>query len=397
MGRSVWAIVPAAGQGVRASMDVPKQFFRLGDSTVLELTVSRLLGMPEVAGVVVALPSSGIPDSVRLTAGEIESLGGPEVPVLTVTGGETRQRSVMNALRAVPQGVKWVAVHDAVRPHFSRDLFLRVFRACMEHGAAVPGIIPRDTVKKVAPGPQTAVEETLDRGRLVMVQTPQMFDRQILIEAHRLAGEEGFYGTDDSQLVERLGVPVVVVPGEISNVKLTYPEDFAGAKAVSAPAFRETVTGLGFDVHPLGEGRPCVIGGVTIPFDIGLLGYSDADVLVHAVMDAILGALSLGDIGKWFPPGDPKYAGAQSIGLLRDLWAEVSDKAEVVHLDSVIIAEAPKIAAFSAQMRMNIASALGISPERVSIKATTSERMGFIGRGEGIAAFCTATLRREPA
>lgn len=394
MDRTVFVIIPAAGHGVRALTDVPKQFSRLGESTVLEATVSQFVRIPEVAGVIVALPPSGIPGRVGLTAEEIQSLGRPGAPVSTVAGGPTRQESVMNALSSLPHGAKWVAVHDAVRPYFSQSLFRRVFEACVEHGAAIPGLGPPDTVKRLSVDSEMLVEETLDRRSLVMAQTPQVFDRETLVEAHIRAREDGFEGTDDSQLVERLGIPVAVVPGERSNIKLTYPEDFAKAKP-DYPSGRQTVTGLGFDVHPLGEGRKCVIGGVAIPFDKGLLGYSDADVLTHAVIDAILGALSEGDIGHWFPPGDERYRDACSIGLLESVWTRFRDKAEVIHLDAVVVAEAPKIAPFSREMRVNIAAALGISPERVSIKATTSERMGFTGRGEGIAAFCTATLQRE--
>jgi 2-C-methyl-D-erythritol 4-phosphate cytidylyltransferase/2-C-methyl-D-erythritol 2,4-cyclodiphosphate synthase len=392
--RSVWVIIPAAGQGVRASTDVPKQFTLLGDSTVLETTVNRFLKMPEVAGVIVALPPSGAYGRGTSAALRVEALGTKVTPVLTVSGGKTRQESVMNALSLLPQGATWVAVHDAVRPFFSPGLFRRVFEACMEHGAAVPGISPADTVKRLVPG-EMRVAETLDRKSLLMVQTPQVFDRETLVEAYMRAFEDGFEATDDSQLIERLGIPVAVVPGERDNIKLTYPEDFRKVKDGREASERVTVTGIGFDVHPFAEGRPCVIGGVTIPFDKGLEGHSDADVLVHAAMDAILGGLTVGDIGQWFPPGDPKYRNACSLALLKDLWLQLSAKAEVVHLDSVIVAEAPKIAPFAALMRANIASALGISVDCVSIKATTSEKMGFTGRGEGIAAFCTATLKRE--
>jgi 2-C-methyl-D-erythritol 4-phosphate cytidylyltransferase/2-C-methyl-D-erythritol 2,4-cyclodiphosphate synthase len=426
--RSVWVIVAAAGQGLRAigpgvvpfglAVEIPKQFRRLGDSTVIETVVSQFLRLDEVAGIVVALPPSGVPREAGLTAADIEASGSAGVPVICVTGGSTRQDSVRNALASVPRDARWVAVHDAARPFFSQDLFRRVLEACVAHGAAVPGLPPSDTIKWVerpscdastSPSCQEElrVHATLDRQVLSAVQTPQIFERDILASAYSRAIDEGFSGTDDSQLVERLGVKVAVVPGESGNIKLTYPEDFerlAGSREpdccsgtchepTRAGRERVTVTGLGFDVHPFAEGRRCVIGGVTIPHSRGLAGHSDADVLTHAIMDALLGAMAAADIGEWFPE-IPEYKDARSVDLLRSMWQRLCDGATIVHLDTVIVAQAPRIAPYAGAMKAAIAEALGIRPDQVSIKATTTERMGFTGREEGIAAFCSATVSR---
>lgn len=393
MNDPVWVIIPAGGRGVRAGLPLPKQFSDMGGVSVLELTVSRVLDVPGVAGVVVAVPPDGpLPQPEFLRVKERLALlaTGPS-PVVLVAGGETRQESVYRALRAVPASVPWIAVHDASRPFFSAGLFLRVVEAAFLNGSAICGTPPTDTLKAVRAGGDGAVqvEATLDRGSLVTVQTPQVFAAPLLRMAHEAALRDGFTGTDDSGLVERLGHTVAVVPGERGNVKLTYPEDFTSAKV--------QVTGLGFDIHPLAEGRKCVIGGVDIPSDRGPLGHSDADVLCHAVMDSILGALGKGDIGQHFPDSDPRYRDASSVGLLAEMWAEFRASAEVVNVDAVVIAEAPRIMPHAAEIRQNIASALACSPDQVSIKATTAERLGSLGHGEGMAALCVSTLSKPRA
>lgn len=435
MDRFVWVIVAAAGQGLRAQGEAPKQFRRLGDSTVIETVVSRLARMHEVAGIVVALPPSGIPPLSGLTVRDIEASAGGSVPAICVVGGASRQESVANALAAVPSDAEWVAVHDAARPFFSYEMFRRVLEAGLAHGAAIPGLPPADTIKQVErtqsaasaasdcagrdcvrrscvggasagrDSEVTRVSATLNRSSLVAVQTPQVFRKDILVSAYRRAAEDGFSGTDDSQLVERLGVEVAVVDGEPENIKLTYPADFeragvrpdegTGLPDRSHPA-QVTVTGLGFDAHPFKEGRSCVLGGVTIPHPKGLYGHSDADVLTHAIMDALLGAVAAGDIGKWFPE-IPENKDARSVDLLKSMWKRLRADwdADIVHLDTVIVAQAPRVAPYIDGMRNTIAASLEMRPEQVSIKATTTERMGFTGREEGIAAFCTATVKRS--
>ena len=416
MNDPIWVIVPAAGRGVRAGLDVPKQFAMLGDVTVLERTVSMLVDMPGVGGIVVALPAHSEAslidddDLVFRTRQSVAAMGRQDCPVLFVDGGKTRQESVRNALSMVPEHVAWIAVHDACRPFCSKALFERVVRAAREDGAAVPGVSPTDTIKMVKrqvgpvsePGVTqrsfSLVDLTPDRGLLMSVQTPQVFASRILREAHAAALNDGFTGTDDSQLVERLGYPVAVVEGERSNLKLTHPEDFRFAEiltGISASASKGFAVGLGFDIHPLVSGRACVIGGVRFDCEKGLAGHSDADVLCHAVMDGVLGALGKGDIGQWFPDSDPRYEGASSIALMREMWNSVKSEAEIVNVDAVVVAEAPRIMPRAVEIRENLAQALGCDVDRVSVKATTAEGLGSVGRGEGIVAFSVVMLRRR--
>ena len=227
-----------------------------------------------------------------------------------------------------------------------------------------------------------------------------MFRAGLLREAHLKAQVHGWYGTDDSQLVEAMGHAVAVVPGERTNLKLTNPEDFAMAEGILAhrgPADSETcaVTGFGFDVHPLERGRKCVLGGVHIASDTGPVGHSDGDVLLHAIMDGILGAMAKGDIGVWFPPGDPKYKDASSLDLLGSLWQSLRGEGRVLQVDATVVAETPKLSPYYEEMRANVARTLEIKPHRVSVKATTAEQLGALGRQEGIAAFAVVTVERR--
>lgn len=396
MSDPVWVVIPAGGLGVRAGLPLPKQFCDLNGVSVLERTVRQVMQAPEVVGIVIALPpgesrQAGYPRVLEIRD-RLLSLSSPSRPVLLVDGGETRQESVRLALAHVPPEAGFVAVHDASRPFVSPDLFRRVVEAAYRSGAAICGIRPTDTIKATCSqdamdGAEGTVLHTLDRDALVAVQTPQVFAASTLRKAHEAALRDAFQGTDDSSLVERLGMSVTVVAGERSNVKITYAEDFrlTGTQ----------VTGLGFDIHPLAPGRRFVLGGVDIPSELGLAGHSDADVLVHAVMDAILGALGKGDIGQWFPDSDSRYEGASSIGLMRDMWDTLRVSAQIVNIDSVVIAETPRIMPHAPEIRKNIAVALGCRPEQVSVKATTAERLGALGRGEGVAAYSVATLLKN--
>ncbi len=389
---ALWAIVPAAGAGIRAGQALPKQFHEIHGKTVLGLTVERLLDIPEVKGVVVSLAPSAM-----VFAPSLERLGTLDKGVFVVPGGSNRQESVENALSTVPLGVKWIAVHDGVRPCFTKELFYRVWEAAKHSGAAICGIKPSDTIKSLKRVSGILVDATLDRNTLVCAQTPQIFLADVLKAAHEKAVSVGRASTDDSQLVEALGHEVSVVEGEYGNLKITYPQDFDTARAILAGQCRETgerrypVTGFGFDVHPLRKGRKCIIGGVDIPSPVGLLGHSDADVLLHAIIDGILGALSKGDIGIWYPPENPQYRDASSLELLRNLWDSLRGEARLLHVDATVVAETPKIAPYAGEMRRLIANALEIDVTNVSVKATTSERLGALGRQEGIAAMAVVT------
>jgi 2-C-methyl-D-erythritol 2,4-cyclodiphosphate synthase len=291
-----------------------------------------------------------------------------------------------------------VLVHDGVRPFLSPSLVHAVAAAAAQDGSATAAIPVAETIKS---GQRGWVVSTLDRSGLYSIQTPQAFRRTLLEEAHREAERQGFRGTDDAALVERLGYPVRLVPGSPHNLKVTIPEDLALAEAMlrrsgaSAGAAR---VGVGFDAHRFAGGRPLILGGVEVPAPRGLLGHSDADVVVHAVMDALLGAAGCGDIGQHFPPDDPAFEGVRSLALLaqvRDLLATRGWRA--AHVDVVVIAEAPRLSPYVPPMRAAMAGALGVSEGQVNVKATTVDGMGALGREEGIAAQAVVTLEQVPA
>jgi 2-C-methyl-D-erythritol 4-phosphate cytidylyltransferase/2-C-methyl-D-erythritol 2,4-cyclodiphosphate synthase len=309
-------------------------------------------------------------------------------------GGATRQASVRAGLEALaPQKPDIVLVHDAARPFASAALVARAIDAAQKTGAAVPALPVTDTVKSV--DRQGFVEATLDRKKLRTVQTPQAFAFAALLEAHRKAaalGREDF--TDDASLAEWAGMKVAVFDGEPGNIKITSADDFARVEAMQFASLSDVRTGTGIDVHAFGPGDHVVLGGLAIPHDRMLTGHSDADVVLHALTDAILGTLAEGDIGAHFPPSDPQWRGASSDRFLKFAVERVAARGgRIAHLDVTVVCEAPKIGPHRDAMRANIAELAGIALERVAVKATTSEKLGFTGRGEGIAAFATATVR----
>jgi 2-C-methyl-D-erythritol 4-phosphate cytidylyltransferase/2-C-methyl-D-erythritol 2,4-cyclodiphosphate synthase len=310
-----------------------------------------------------------------------------------VFGGATRQASVRAGLETlVAHKPELVLVHDAARPFASRALIARAIAAARS-GAAVPVLPVVDTVKTV--DTTGAITDTIDRRSLRVVQTPQAFGFELLLEAHRravAAGREDF--TDDAALAEWAGHRVTTFEGEASNVKLTTPEDFSRAEAAEVAALADIRTGFGFDVHQFIEGDHVWLGGVRIAHERGVTGHSDADVVLHALVDAILGALCEGDIGVHFPPSDPQWRGASSDRFLAFAVERVQARGgRIAHLDATIVCEAPRIGPHRDAMRARIAEIAGIPESRVAIKATTSEQLGFIGRREGIAAFANATIR----
>jgi 2-C-methyl-D-erythritol 4-phosphate cytidylyltransferase/2-C-methyl-D-erythritol 2,4-cyclodiphosphate synthase len=292
-----------------------------------------------------------------------------------------------------PRNPAIVLVHDAARPFASAQLVSRAIAAAARDGAAIPGLPVTDTVKTI--NADGRVAETLERARLRAIQTPQAFAFAALLEAHRkadAAGRNDF--TDDAALAEWAGMPVSVFEGEAGNIKLTTAEDFTRAEAKDFAALPDVRTGSGYDVHAFGEGDHVTLGGVRIPFERGLSGHSDADVALHALVDAILGALADGDIGAHFPPSDPQWRGASSDLFLAFAVERVRARGgRIAHLDITIVCEAPRIGPYRDAMRARIAEIANVTPERVAVKATTSERLGFTGRGEGMVAFATATVR----
>jgi len=311
-----------------------------------------------------------------------------------VSGGVTRQASVRAGLEALlARAPEIVLVHDAARPFASADLIARAIEAARKTGAAVPALPVADTVKRVSDA--GVIEETLDRNSIRLVQTPQAFAFAALLEAHRRAAAQGRHDfTDDAALAEWAGMTVSVFAGEPGNIKFTTPEDFARAETMQSAALADVRTGSGLDVHAFGPGDHVTLGGVRIPHPQALTGHSDADVALHALTDAILGALADGDIGAHFPPSDPQWRGASSDRFLTFAVERVQARGgRIAHLDLTIVCEAPRIGEHRDRMRANIANLAGIDIERVGVKATTSEKLGFTGRGEGIAAYATATIR----
>jgi 2-C-methyl-D-erythritol 4-phosphate cytidylyltransferase/2-C-methyl-D-erythritol 2,4-cyclodiphosphate synthase len=311
-----------------------------------------------------------------------------------VFGGATRQASVRAGLEALnAHAPDIVLIHDAARPFCSTSLVSRAIAAARQTGAAIPGLEVTDTIKRVdAAGRITG---TLNRAELRSVQTPQGFAFSALLDAHRRADAAGRHDfTDDAALAEWAGLQVVAFAGEAGNTKLTTEDDFSRAEARRIASLADLRTGSGFDVHAFADGDHVMLGGLRIPHTRGVTGHSDADVVLHAIVDAILGALADGDIGKHFPPSDPRWKGASSDQFLKFAADRVTQRGgRIAHIDVTVVCEAPRIGPHRDAMRSRIAEVAGMAAERVAVKATTSEKMGFTGRGEGIAAMATATVR----
>jgi 2-C-methyl-D-erythritol 4-phosphate cytidylyltransferase/2-C-methyl-D-erythritol 2,4-cyclodiphosphate synthase len=369
---SVAAIVVAAGRGLRAGADRPKQYRTIGGEPVIRTSLALFAAHPEV-------------DLVQpVIHGDDEDLYRDAVAGLDllppVAGGATRQASVRAGIEALgSQGPDIVLVHDAARPFTSAALISRAIAALGDAPAAIPGLAVSDTIKRIDADQRVA--ETLDRTTLCTVQTPQAFRLTALRDAHRravAAGRDDF--TDDAALMEWSGASVAMFPGEAGNVKLTTADDFLRAEGEHMAALGDVRTGTGYDVHAFGDGDHVMLGGVHVPYARGLTGHSDADVVLHATVDAILGALADGDIGQHFPPSDPQWRGVASEVFLRDAIARVkARRGMIAHLDVTIICEAPRIGPHRETMRRRIAEIAGIDAGRVAVKATTSERLGFMG------------------
>jgi 2-C-methyl-D-erythritol 4-phosphate cytidylyltransferase/2-C-methyl-D-erythritol 2,4-cyclodiphosphate synthase len=382
----VAAVVVAAGRGLRAGGDLPKQYRQLFGEPVIRASLAVLARHREIS---VVQPVTHR-DDVRNYQQAIEGLD----LLPPIEGGASRQASVRAGLEALAKlGPELVLVHDAARPFVSDVLITRAIVAARASGAAVPVIAVPDTVKMV--DPDGAVTGTLDRASLRIAQTPQAFRFPPLLDAHRratAAGREDF--TDDAALAEWAGLKVTTFEGERDNVKLTTDGDFARAEAARLAALSDVRTGFGFDVHQFGAGDHVMLGGVRISHQRGVSGHSDADVVLHALVDAILGALAEGDIGVHFPPSDPRWRGASSDRFLAFAVERVrARRGRIAHLDVTVVCEMPRIGPHRDAIRARIAEIAGVPIERVGIKATTSEQMGSLGRGEGMAAFANATVR----
>ena len=379
----VAAIIVAGGRGERAGGGVPKQFVDLGGGrTMLDLTLEAFLSCAQVDHVVLAVPSGfadRIPEAARLQV---------------VTGGARRQDSMANAFARVSADTDVVLVHDAARPFVNEALIAATIAAAWEHGAAIAALTVSDTVKRTMPaGSLRTIRETLPREEIVLAQTPQGFRREILADA--LAAARDLDVTDEAMLVERAGIPVYVVEGDPANVKITTPQDIAMARRQTGTPAAVPRIGTGYDLHRLVSGRPLILGGVRIPFEMGLQGHSDADIVCHAVTDAILGAAALGDIGLMFPDSDPRWNGADSLQLLRAA-ADVVRQAgfTVSNIDVTVIAERPRLRPHVDDMRANLARMLGVEVTAVSVKGKTNETVDATGRGEAMSCHAVALLTR---
>lgn len=391
-------IIPAAGRGRRMGLDTPKQFFVLADLPIFVHTVRAFQGIAAIETIVLVAP----PD-LRRQVEEIADrfdLRRNGSQLLIVNGGRTRQDSVKAGLDSLPDEIELVLVHDGSRPLVTAELITACLCEARCSGASMAAVPVSDTLKSVSTDKKT--RSTVDRRGLWQAQTPQAAKVSLLRKAYAAAEKDGFVGTDEASLIEHFGIPVAVVPGSEKNIKITRPEDLIIAeallmhekqkKATVAPA-RDLRIGHGYDAHQLVPGRPLVLGGVSVPHPAGLLGHSDADVLTHALCDAILGAVGLGDIGKHFPDTDQRFKDIQSLQLLEEVMTMARGRGYgLVNADLTAVAQQPKLSAYLARMRQNIASACRVGQQQINIKATTTEKMGFAGREEGIAAYAIVLM-----
>ncbi|MFA5120635.1 bifunctional 2-C-methyl-D-erythritol 4-phosphate cytidylyltransferase/2-C-methyl-D-erythritol 2,4-cyclodiphosphate synthase [Zavarzinia sp.] len=378
----VGVVLAAAGSGSRAGPGGPKQYRCLAGKPLLRWTVEALRRHAAVGPIAIATDS---PAAVAEILAGIEV--GPVVP-----GGTDRQASVLaglEALAALPRPPRLVLIHDAARPFAAPDLIDRVLAALAAHAGAIPAQPVVDTLKRGAGG---LIGETVQRDGLFRAQTPQGFDFAAILAAHRRQRDAKM--TDDAAVATAEGLDVALVPGDEDNVKLTTAEDIERAEKRLFAALPDVRTGMGFDVHALGPGDGVWLGGVKLAHDRALIGHSDADVALHALTDAVLGAIGAGDIGQHFPPSDPQWRGVSSDRFLAHAASLVAARGgAIAHVDLTVICERPKVGPQREVIRARIAEILGIAADRVSVKATTTEKLGFTGRGEGIAAQAVATVR----
>ncbi len=400
-GKKITAIIAAAGSGVRMGGGMSKQFRKISGLPVLVRAVGVFSEHPCVDEIYIVTKE----EERELTLHMIERYGLKKVEKVVV-GGKTRQESVFFGVKAL-KDTDFVLVHDAARPFVSSELILRTIEALADNAAVSAAVPVKDTIKVRTGDFFTA---TPDRESLYSVQTPQGFHFRVLKKAHEKAAEENFCGTDDTMLAERAGQKVCFVQGDYNNIKVTTFEDFIIGEAIAeklqkkeedrvlgeAEQVNKIRIGTGFDVHKFAEERKLILGGIEIPFDRGLLGHSDADVLLHAIMDALLGAGGLGDIGTHFPDSEPEYCGISSLYLLEKVSLILKEEDYAIgNIDATVIAQEPKIAPYLHEMRQKIASTLQIPLDCINIKGTTTEQLGFCGRGEGIAAQASAVLYRK--
>ena len=379
----VTVIFPAAGASKRMG-GTNKLFTELGGEPVLIRTLKTFSESRRINFLIVVVGENDV-DRVEKLLSETDGLK----PYAVTVGGSERQFSVANGLKLLPDDAEIVLVHDAARPLVSLKIIEEVIDAAEKFGGAIAAVPEKNTIKFV------------DDKNFVEVQTPQGFRRNILLQAYKQAEEDNFLGTDDSSLVERVGDQIKIVTSEYGNIKITTPEDLKMAESLitqnllPAPYSLTPKTGFGYDVHKLVPNRKLILGNVEIPYDLGLEGHSDADVLIHAIIDAILGAAALGDIGQHFPDNNSAYKNIDSGELLKRVNELIKIHGyKIGNIDSTIVAQKPKLSPYILKMRVRLADILGIDSNSISVKATTTEGLGFTGEGKGIAAYATVLLER---
>ncbi len=381
------ALIAAAGSGERLGKGVNKAFVEVAGKPILAHTLSTFEACDSVGEIIIITGMCEIEAAVDL----VGRFNFRKVTHI-VAGGAQRQDSVRNGLAKASFDI--IAIHDAARPMVTCDIIERSIAMAMQMGACVAAVPVIDTIKSSSG--DGIVGKTIDRSSLYSIQTPQTFRAELIRRAYDQAQLDGFYATDDASLVEHIKEKVAIVQGSYDNIKITTPSDLAIAECNLQNSRSEIRTGLGFDVHAFAKDRKLVMGGVEIEHEMGLAGHSDADVVLHAIADALLGAAALGDIGQHFPDTDPKYKGASSLELLEFVCDLIAAEGYcIANIDAVIICERPKIAPHALEMRRRTAACMGLDISRVSIKATTTERLGFTGRGEGIACEAIATLSKS--
>ncbi|KUG21850.1 2-c-methyl-d-erythritol 2,4-cyclodiphosphate synthase [hydrocarbon metagenome] len=387
------AIIPAGGMGKRLKANMAKQYLKLNQKPILVNTLQVFQESQIIDEIILVLPKADL-----ISAGqELRNKYGLNKVTKIVAGGNERQDSVRNGLAAIDNKCDLVLVHDAVRPFITERMIREVIAAAKVTGAASVGVKAKETIKEA--GKDNVVAITIPRNNIWLTQTPQAFKLEILKKAYKKACDEKFYGTDDASLVERMGIKVKMVAGSYDNIKITTPEDLEMARALirnKSGGKMKIRIGCGYDSHRFVAGRKLILGGVKIPFNLGLDGHSDADALIHAICDALFGAAGSGDIGRHFPDTDPQYKNISSKVILGRVRKIIADEGFIINnIDATIIMEKPKVAPFVDKIINNIAKVLNMSASDINIKAKTNEGMGFVGRCEGIAVTAVATLSKE--
>ncbi|MEN6622451.1 MAG: 2-C-methyl-D-erythritol 4-phosphate cytidylyltransferase [Smithella sp.] len=384
------AIIPAGGAGRRLNAGIAKQYLHINGLPVLVHSLNVFERAKIIDEIILVVPESDI-EFVRK---DLIAKNNFKKIKKIIAGGIERQDSVRNGIAAIDDKYDIVLVHDGVRPFVKSKMIDNIVAVVRNFPAAVIGVPSKDTIKETKD--DDLVVKTVPRRNLWITQTPQAFQFDVLQKAYDAAYLDNFYGTDDASLVERIGVPVKMIAGSYENIKITTQEDLVIAEALLKSKREEKMqmrTGIGYDSHRFAQGRKLILGGVEIPYERGLQGHSDADALIHAVCDALLGATGAGDIGRHFPDNDQAYKGISSMILLKRVREIIKEKGfSAVNIDISIIMEAPKLAPFADEIIANIADTLNISWSNVNVKAKTNEGMGFVGRNEGVAVFAVATV-----